>query len=232
MVDRNVSSLSLREILTRLWRQPSARHLVIALILLYTMSFGLAPWYAAFMIRTHHMATAELGVWLGLLFGLGGIAGVLLGGYVANRLFLDNEAGQMRLTALTVAALVPCFVAFLLVPRKQEALLALVPLVLTFNLFFAPTYALLQRLVADHMRATTLAVVMLLANLIGMGIGPQVVGMTSDWLIPVAGEDSLRYAMLIVSVIAIWAAWHFWQVGRTVQRDVAAVTNGIATTLS
>ncbi len=222
-VDRESSHLSLKEILTRLWRQRSTRHLIIALILLYTMSFGLAPWYAAFLMRSHGMGTAELGVWLGLLFGLGGIAGVLLGGYLANRWFFNSEGGQMRMTALTVAALVPCFIAFLLIPQKQGAFIALLPLVLTFNLFFAPTYALLQRLVADHMRATTLAVVMLLANVIGMGVGPQVVGIMSDLLMPVVGSDSLRYAMLVVSAVAVWAAYHFWQVGRTVEQDLSAL---------
>ena len=222
-VDRKNPHLSLKEVLNRLWRQRSTRHLVIALILLYTMSFGLAPWYAAFMIRSHGMGTAELGVWLGLLFGLGGIAGVLLGGYLANRWFADSEKKQMRMTALTVAALVPCFIAFLMMPQKEGALIALVPLVLTFNLFFAPTYALLQRLVADHMRATTLAVVMLLANVIGMGVGPQVVGIMSDLFKPFAGSDSLRYAMLIVSFVAVWAAYHFWQVGRTVEQDLSAL---------
>ncbi len=127
------------------------------------------------------------------------------------------------MTALTVAALVPCFIAFLLIPQKQGAFIALLPLVLTFNLFFAPTYALLQRLVADHMRATTLAVVMLLANVIGMGVGPQVVGIMSDLLMPVVGSDSLRYAMLVVSAVAVWAAYHFWQVGRTVEQDLSAL---------
>ena len=211
------------EVLGRLWQGRSTRHLSIGLILLYTMSFGLAPWYAAFLVRSHGMGTAELGIWLGLLFGLGGIAGVLLGGYSANRWFAKSEGRQMRMTAVTLAALVPCFIAFLLVPQKEGALAALVPLVLTFNLFFAPTYALLQRLVADDMRATTLAVVMLLANLIGMGVGPQVVGMLSDAFVPLAGKESLRYAMLIMSFVAVWAAYHFWQVGSTAEEDLAAL---------
>jgi len=55
------------------------------------------------------------------------------------------------------------------------------------SFFFGPTFALMQRLVTNEMRATTLALVMLLANLIGMGIGPQVVGILSDLLMPVMG---------------------------------------------
>jgi hypothetical protein len=78
----------------------------------------------------------------------------------------------------------------------------------------------MQRLVAAEMRATTLAVVMLLANLIGMGVGPQVVGLLSDLLKPYLGIESLRYAMLIMSFVALWAAYHFWQVAKTVNEDL------------
>ena len=195
----------------------------MAQILLYTMGLGMAPWYAAFMMRSHGMGTAELGVWLGLIFGLAGIAGILIGGYVASRWFTGNERGQMRMSALTVATLVPWFVAFLTLPQKHQALIALIPLVMVFLVFMGPTYALMQRLVADEMRATMMAVMMLLVNLIGMGIGPQVVGILSDMLMPALGRDSLRYAMLIMSFVALWSAYHFWRVGRTVQEDLLSI---------
>lgn len=214
---------SATRVLGVLWHQRSSRHLGLAVILLFTMGLGLSPWYAAFMIRNHGMGTAELGVWLGAIFGLGGGAGTYLGGYVAARWFGDNERGQMRLSAIVLVALVPCFMSFVLLPTKRESLIALVPLVVVANFTLGPTFALMQRLVVDDMRATTLAVVMLFANLIGMGIGPQMVGVISDLLAPLVGNDSLRYAMMVVSLVTLWSAYHFWQVGRTVTEDLAAV---------
>lgn len=208
-------------VLRTLWRQRSCRHLTLSLILLYTLSLGLGPWYAAFMIRTHGMSTGELGIWLGLIFSLSGITGTLIGAYVASRWFANNERDQMRMSAVTIAALVPCFVAFLTLPQKHQALLALIPLMTVISVFLGPTYALMQRLVADDMRATMMAVVMLLTNIIGMGIGPQVVGILSDLLKPSLGNDSLRYAMLIMSFISLWAAYHFWQVGQAVKADLS-----------
>jgi predicted MFS family arabinose efflux permease len=215
----------MRSVLAALWERRSLRHLGLALILLYTMGLGLGPWYGAFLIRSHGMRTVELGVWLGLMFGIGGVVGVLSGGYVAGRWFADNERGQMRLTAGAVASLVPCFVAFLTLPGKVPALAALLPLIVALSFFWAPTYALMQRLVPDEMRATMMAVVMLLANLIGMGLGPQLVGILSDQLLPNYGTDSLRYAMLIMSLVALWAAYHFWRVGLTVRDDLALMVS-------
>lgn len=210
------------DVLKMLWHQRSARHLTLGIILFWTMGLGLMPWYAAFLMRSHSMGTTEVGVWFGLIVGISGAAGILLGGYVAARWFARDERGQMRLSAVMIAALVPCFVLFLFLPQKHQALFAFIPLVLVFNCFLGPTFALLQLLVADEMRATTLAVVMLLANLIGMGIGPQVVGTLSDLLTPTLGSDSLRYAMFIMSFTALWAAYHFWQVGNTVEEDLSA----------
>lgn len=215
------------EVLRTLWHQPSTRHLVLGLLLFYTMAAGLTPWYAAFMMRSHHMGTAELGLWLGLIFGLGGIAGVLFGGYAAVRWFAQDERGQMRFVAAALASLVPLFALFLLLPEKRYALIALMPFAVVACVLFGPTFALMQRLVVNETRATTVAVVMLLCNLVGMGIGPQVVGMLSDLLSPVLGSDSLRYAMLIMSFLALWAAYHFWRVGKSVREDLPAVARRI-----
>jgi len=211
------------EILKTLWQRRSSRHLVAGTVLLFTMGYGLGPWYAAFMMRSHQMHPAELGVWLGLIFGISGIAGILMGGYLGGRRFAGNEPAQMRLSAITVAMLVPCFVMFLLAPGKYEALIVLMPLSVIFNFCLGPAFALLQRLVVDSARATTLAVVMLLTNLIGMGAGPQVVGILSDAFAPIFGGDSLRYAMLLMSLVAFWSAYHFWGVGHTVREDLMAV---------
>ncbi len=213
---------SIKAVLVTLWQRRSCRHLSAALVLLYMLGLGLAPWYAAFMMRSHGMGTQELGLWLGSIAALGGVAGILLGGYVASRAFATNERAQMRMSAATVAALLPFFVAFLTLPQKHQALVALVPLTMAFSAFLGPTYVIMQRLVPDQMRATMLAVVMLLANLIGMGVGPQVVGALSDLLAPAVGGDSLRYAMLAMSFIALWAAYHFWQVGQTIREDLIA----------
>jgi len=215
------------QVLSILWRRRSTRHLIAALILLYVIGAGLSPWYAAFMARSHGMGTAELGLWLGLIFGGSGIAGIALGGYVAGRWFADDERGQMRLSAVMVALTTPCFAFFLMWPGKELAMLSLVPLSVMFAFFTGPAFALMQRLVADEMRATTLAVTMLLSNLIGMGVGPQVVGVLSDLLRPRWGDDSLRYAMLVMSFAAVWAGYHLWQVGRTVRADLLTMQQRI-----
>ena len=209
--------------LSGLWRQRSSRHLSLAIILIFAMGQGLSPWYAAFLMRSHAMNTAELGLWFGMIFGGSGLLGTLLGGYVSNRWFNGNERSQMRLGAVLVATLFPFFILFLLTSEKHIAIVALIPIAIAFSFFLGPTFALLQRLVPEGVRATSFAVLMLLANLLGMAAGPQIIGLLSDVLLPTFQEESLRYAMLSFSLLALWASYHFWQVGRTVMVDLSEV---------
>ena len=217
-------SSSMAQTVGTLWRRRSSRHLSAAIILLFAMGLGLSPWYAAFMMRNHDMKTPELGVWFGMIFGVSGILGASMGGYVCTRWLIRSERAQMRISAAIVAALFPCYILFLLAPGKYLAMSALIPLALASNFFLGPTFALLQRLVPEDMRATSLALIMLVANLLGMGFGPQVVGLLSDALQVVFRHDSLRYAMLSFSFLSLWAAYHQWQVARTITADLSTIS--------
>ena len=214
---------SIRQVFEALWRQSASRNLAIAVTLLVVTANGLTPWYAAFMMRSHGMGTAETGIWLGSIFGATGIVGILAGGYSAARWLPDGERAQMRLSAVFVASLAPFSILFLLLPHTGQALCALVPVGVVFVLFIAPAFTLMQRLVATEIRATTMAVVLMFANLVGMGLAPQIVGLLSDFLSPFVGNDSLRFAMMAMSMVCLWSAYHFWKVGDSVIADLRAV---------
>ena len=61
---------------------------------------------------------------------------------------------------------------------------------------------------------------MFVQNLIGAGLGPQSVGLISDALTPAFGAQSLQIAILINSLVALWAAVHFWLAGRVINADI------------
>jgi MFS family permease len=211
----------MKVVLTVLWRTRALRHLCMALILIYALGSGLSSWFGAFLARSHAMGMREAGLWLGLILSLGGTAGILAGGYLSTSRFAGGDRNQMRLSSLSAVLLVPSYAAFLLLPQKIPALLALIATVVCIFFSQGPAYALMQRLVPDRMRATTMGVVMLLVNLIGTGLGPQLVGMMSDSLRPWLGDSSLRWAMFAISWVALWAAYHFHRSAQTVEEDLA-----------
>lgn len=214
---------SLSEVVAVLWRQRSCRHLTLSLILLVTVAQGVTTWQAAFMIRMHGISTSELGVWMGLIMGGGGVAGLLLGRFVVGRWFADNDRAQVRLAAVSITASGPLFVVFLMASSKEQALLVLFLQFVLLMAFSASLFALLQRLVPDAMRATAMTVQLFFANIIGMGVGPLMVGVLSDLFQPTFGAEGLRYALLIMSLLWIWAGYHLLRVGRTIEADLLAV---------
>jgi MFS family permease len=206
--------------LALLWRQPSCRHLILGIVLTYFVSIGAMAWQAAFMMRSHAMGTAELGIWMGIAGGLASIVSSLAGRYIVDRWFVHSERSQMRFVAACLASGGPLLLILLLTPVKEVALVAFLFLNIAAGLCGAPPYAMLQRLVPDDMRATVLMVVLMLANLIGLGMGPLLVGRLSDLLTPSFGVDGLRYAMVTMSIGWLWVAYHYLHVSSTVEADL------------
>ena len=74
------------------------------------------------------------------------------------------------------------------------------------------------------MRALSIAMIYLFANLIGMGLGPLAAGMLSDAFRQWVGDDSLRYALLTLCPGYVWAAWHLWSASKTVAQDLETLS--------
>ncbi|RZM18405.1 MAG: hypothetical protein EOP67_60260 [Sphingomonas sp.] len=69
-----------------------------------------------------------------------------------------------------------------------------------------------------QIRAMWAAITLLVINLVGLGLGPTLVGWLSDLLKPGFGEDSLRYALVIIVLMTPWALFHYWRAGVLLKR--------------
>ena len=76
------------------------------------------------------------------------------------------------------------------------------------------------------MRALASAVVLFVINLIGLGLGPQMVGILNDVLAGRFGDASVRYSLLIVVATNLWAASHALRAARWLRSDLEAVAAG------
>lgn len=211
------------EVLKSLWANRTFRHLLLCVSTMYLFLYGVLQWQPTFLIRSYHLQSGEVGTWLAAVYGLGGLLGPYLGGRLATQHAANNERLQLQ-------AMAAAFVGsgLLSVPTYLSShfslsiiLMALVNMCLTAS--FGPLFATLQTLVPSNMRAVSIALVYLFANLIGMGCGPLITGMLSDALFPWVGEESLRYALLALSPGYLWVAWHAWRAGLTVTADIAAL---------
>jgi hypothetical protein len=92
-----------------------------------------------------------------------------------------------------------------------------------FNTYLGTTIATTHGLVGLRMRALSSAILFLILNTIGLGLGPWSTGMLSDYLQPTLGVESLRYAMLyLLPPVMFWSACHFFLAARSLKEDLAA----------
>lgn len=204
-----------------LWANRSFRHLLICWSIWYFFAYGLLQWTPAFFVRSYGMQTGELGTWFALTLGVGGVVAVYLGGELASRYAAGNERLQLRSCAISFAVFATFNVCAFLAPDRHLALAAMGIAYFGGNMVQGPILGTIQSLVRPEMRATSVALVYMFANLIGMGLGPLAAGALSDALRPWFGEESLRYALVIMCPGYFWAAAHVWRASRTVMRDLA-----------
>jgi len=183
--------------------------------------YGILQWQPSFLIRSYGLSSAQLGVWLAISCGSGSFLGTLAGGVWASRYAAHQESRQLKMIGI---ALVGCSVFSAIIYLSSSRYLTLVLMggvLFTVTASNGPVTAAIQTLVPERMRAVAVAVMLLFANLVGMGLGPLAAGVLSDALRPWAGNDSLRYALLALTPGFLWAGRHAWLASHSVERDLA-----------
>jgi MFS family permease len=209
------------EVMRTMWRLATFRHLAAAATLHAFVGYGLANWNAAFLMRSHGMSPSEVGSWLAFIAFVFGGLGTFLGGYLTDRLRPRDVRYTLWVPGVSTLVAVPFAAAFYLWPDPHVAL-AFAGIPVFFGaMYLGPTFALTQALAPLRMRAVASAFLLFLLNLVGLGLGPQGVGIASDLLAPELGEDSLRGALLIAGLLNLWSGAHYFLGTRTLAADLA-----------
>jgi len=169
--------------------------------------YGLALWTPTVLERSFGLGLIERGQFLAAIFLIGGTAGVFAGGWLADRLGQSDRTWYARLPAIAWLVTAPLFVAGLMAPSAGLAwVLLLVPNALNI-LWLGPVTTAIQHLVAQPLRATASASFLLINNLIGLGVGPTLIGALSELFSERFGTESLRYAAVSVVAFYVLAAF-------------------------
>ena len=168
--------------------------------------YGLAVWTPSVFERSFGMDLIARGQFIASLLLIGGCAGVFAGGWLADRLGAHDRGWYAKLPAIAWLITAPTFAAGLLAPNLPLAwALLLVPNALNI-LWLGPVITAVQHLVPQRMRATASASFLLINNLIGLGVGPYLIGWLSDALKHSYGSEALRYAAVAVTAFYLLAA--------------------------
>lgn len=211
-----------KEVITLLWSKRTFRHLMVASSMVAFSGYGLLNWLPSFLVRSHGLGTGEIGTWLALIAGIGGGIGTFAAGYFADRLGARDGRWYVWISALGFSIQLPLIITMLLIDNSNAALLCFIIPGALGTIYLAPVIAVAHSLVENRMRALASAIVFLIINLIGLGLGPLLVGIVSDLLAPSLGSESLRYSLLLLAATAITIGIvHFSLAARTIREETS-----------
>lgn len=188
--------------------------LILGITIKAMLSFGAAIWSPALLERKFGWETGTPGLYLGMIGLTAMPAGLLLGGWLADKLTERGHANANVLVLLgATAALVPFAIVFPLMPTAGTALA-----MQAASLFFgaigtSPGNAAMQLVTPGRMRGTVTAFYIAIMNVLGNGLGPLIIALTTDRVF--RAESMLPYSMSMTAVllgpIGIAMCWITWR---------------------
>ena len=201
-----------------MWANRAMRHLLAGSVIAGLVGYGLTQWLPTFFMRTHDLTQTQTGLLMAGVFGISGAIGALAAGKWFDRLSTRGfQYGVWMLAAVPFVTL-PLFILGLLAGDLSTAIALFIIPGFAANYAIGPTIAMIQTLSPPHMRAVSAAIKMLLLNLIGMGLGPLLVGVISDLLAPTHPQNTLGVALSYFTIVGLWGSVHFWLCGRELVR--------------
>lgn len=158
------------------------------------VTYGAGNFTTLLLIREKAMTMQEVAVYLALLVGVGMSTGIFISGRVIDRFTRRSKSAFASVPAVTLALAVPFFLGFVWAPTWPLALLFLAGPTVLNHFYLSSAITLVQEEVGPNQRVLSGALLLLVMNLIGMGVGPTYVGAVSDFLRASHPDHSLQLA--------------------------------------
>ena len=229
------------EALKALRGKASFWHVAVAAALVSTVGYGTAQFLKTHFERTYLLEAFDASLAFGVVAGLGAGLGTFFGGALSDKLQARHPRVLTWLPALGLALALPLYIVALLQANVAISVALFTAAAVFHYLYLAPTFTVAQSVVSPLVRATGAAILILIINLIGYGIGPPLLGeaanyFTAQQLAPVglsladcrgvedgvcaaARAGGLKTALLCVVCILAWPIAHFLLAGRSLLED-------------
>lgn len=215
--------LAVAAVFKHLWHLKTFRHLSIAAALNSFVGYGALQWVPTYLYRSHEMSPGEIGTALAFIIGIFGGIGTFGGGILVDRLSKGDARWNVWVPAAAIIIGTPFAIVFYLADWTAVGLAFWAIPVAASAIYLGPALSVTQGLASLKMRAMASAVMLFIINLIGLGLGPLAIGIMSDVFTPYFGEASLRWALVVGSLVNLWAIFHFMMAARTVREELTQV---------
>jgi MFS family permease len=203
--------------------RPTFARLLTYPALLAMIGYGMLSWAPAVFERRFGMPVSRSGIILGAIIAVAGLTGTLLSGYLSDR-WLRQNVGAARFRVALVGTLIcaPAAVIWPLVGDANAAFVLLGCSVFGLSISQSAAPASITEVCPNNMRGQAISVYLLVAGLLGIGLGPTLVAMVSDHVFH--SDSALHYAIsatvLPTALVAIWLCWSGLRAYETTRKAV------------
>jgi MFS family permease len=196
-----------------IFKTPSLRFATLGFSFLSFTGYAISLWTMEFFIRYHGYSRSEIGAKLGLISAIGGGLGVTLGGVLADRFRRRTASGRLIVGMMNAVIPIPLLLLALNTANRDQALALFAVAQVFAALWLGAGSSTFQDLVLPHMRARASAVGLLFVTIVGLAMGPYVVGRLSDYW------GDLRLAFMSATWANVVAFVLFALASRTIAHD-------------
>ncbi|GAA3933727.1 spinster family MFS transporter [Luteimonas lutimaris] len=208
-----------RETFKAFFANPVLRGMSLACGATQFITYGVLNFTVLLLMREKGMTLEEVAVWYALLVGVGVAGGMILSGRLIDRLAKRSRTAYAYIPAVGLALAIPLFAAFVWADSWQLAMVFLfLPTGLNY-FYLSPAVTLVQEEVRPNQRVLSGALLLLVMNLIGLGLGPTYLGAASDFFMATHPDNSLQMAFYTLIPFYVLAVAMFLMLARTIRRQ-------------
>lgn len=217
-----VSDESILFVLRYLLSRPAFVFLMAAASFHAIAAYAAIVWTPTFYGRVHGLSLSQIGLWLGLVSGIGGALGALGGGLLSDRLGGTDKRWYAWVAAgVALLASPASLVVYSFTDSSRTSLFAYFGFILLIGAYNGPLHAMNQFLAKPRMRSMSVAIQLLIVNLVGGVIGPWAIGRACDVLRPEYGEAGIRHAMAFtVGACTVVASLFYLATSRSLRQGI------------
>ena len=240
----------MKEVMRFLWAKQSFRQILIGAGLAAISLNALGQFFARFLVSTFHIGFAQAGGILGMMAGTAMTSGLLIGGFGMDWAGKRDRRWYVWGPAVTLWLSAPLFILGVSQTMLTAAVIVLLIGHVALFVFWSPTLALTMNMVGANMRASSAFVINVVLGLVGIGLGPTLAGILSDFFAQRtfapgdfamqcpggaappdaattlaracdhASAAGVRDAIIVMSLLFLWAGVHYFLAAKHLDRDL------------
>jgi len=186
------------------------------------ITYGLGNFTTLFLMREKGMTLEDVAFYYSLVVAVGMGGSMFVSGRLIDRFTNRHKQAYALIPAISLVFAIPFYIAFVWTPSWHEALLYLLGPSF-FNFFYlTSSIKLVQEEVKPDQRVMSGALLLLVMNFIGLGLGPTYVGAASDFFHASNPQHSLQIALYTLVPFYVIAIIVFLWLARVLRREDAA----------